>query len=223
MRPEINMDAPIAKYMNLNHFLNMLVHGKFYACRRFKFEDRKESILHTWEIGELHEFHSKPSKDVKDMEYMTAQKIIDEYKQYSYLPTSCWTLNANENYLMWKAYTHECGVMITSSINRFVDAIDYSEYDLICIPMMYKGYRNESYLDAKDRFYSDERELRFYFDYDNDDMTTLDGDHIELPVEPSKLISEVVISPFMPRVVSSLLIKHLKDNYNLNARLSAIG
>lgn len=186
------------------------------------FDDRKESIIHPWETGALYEFHSKPSKEVIDKDYQATQKIIDEHKQCSYLPTSCWTLNADENYLMWKAYAPNCGIMITSSINQFVDAIDYSGYDLICIPMMYKGYRNGTFLDAKDRFYANERELRFYFDSDKCDKSKPEDDYIELPIDTKKLIDNVVISPFIPIKEAIKIQKDLKDKYNLRAKLSEI-
>lgn len=222
MRPEIDLDTSIAKYMSLTHLLYMLENKTFYIRRRYTFDDRKESTIYPWEIGALYGFQSKPSKDVIAKNQQATQKLIDEHKKYCNLPTSCWTLNSDENYLMWKAYAPECGVMITSSGNRLVDAIDYSGYDLICIPLIYKGYRNQNILSAKDRFYSDEREVRFYFDSDNDDTTNSEGDHIELPICPEKLIGKIVISPFIKKTKALEIKKILKDKYQLHAELSSI-
>lgn len=126
---------------------------------------------------------------------------------------------------MWKAYAPEDGVMIKSTINCFTRAVDYTGYDLICLPMSYCGYwgvGTEETAMCKDRFYADERELRFYFDFDTDNQALADGDHIELPVNPKELISGVIISPFVDKDKVAEHRKELREKYNIIASYSSI-
>lgn len=224
MRPEITLDTPIAKYTELEHLLSILENNKFFVNRRYKFEDCKESELSLFEYGPFYEFYSRPSEEQLESNHKASIEQLQNHSLQSIIPTSCWTYRVQESYLMWKAYTNQCGVMIRSTIDKFIQAIDYTGYDLICIPIEYGGYHyspNGTTLNCKDSFYSDERELRFYFDSDLEN-TKVENDYIELPVNPKELITDIVISPFVNQKEGDRIIKLLKDRYKIVARHSLI-
>ena len=66
---------------------------------------------------------------------------------FSYLmncPTSCWTLNDNESYLMWKSYASEFGARIKTSVYNLIASIKLdlasdSQNKILCGSMDYKG------------------------------------------------------------------------------------
>ena len=194
----LNSNTPICRYINFDVFLNIL-EGEYWVQRRKGFEDANEKGEIPWakrtaicytgkDAPTPNPLHVKAENEKKDYEYLLLKKSM-------YLPTSCWTIDNGENYLMWKVYTNRCGVCIRTTIGELLDAIKYTDkgYLPVCSPLFYEGVSLKRSIVlsilSKESFYSSENEVRFYFiqndDFVNEDLANLDIDRFETLLEES--------------------------------------
>lgn len=214
--------------MRLDYLLQLLEIGKYYVKRRKCFEDANESYrnlklaIAPVSVGE--NVISQP---------ISIERIIP-YTRISDCPTTCWSMNEEEKFLMWKCYATEIGACIRTTIHKFIaslqlDLNENSENKLVCGSMDYKKFIpstiEEYQLFDKDIAYADEQEFRFYFyfpSYDQDNKTKDNEQRILVPVDTKVMINEIILSPFISTDAADKLIRMIKCAYNIEVKRSVI-
>lgn len=250
MSNALTNDIPICRYMNFDAFLNIL-EGKYWVQRREFFKDAKEKgeipLAKRMVLRYVGENAPSPNTQLIKAESEEKELKYQLLKRSKHLLTSCWALDNGEDYLMWKSYTDKCGVCIRTTIGELLEAIKFKDdgYVIICSPMFYEGVQIKdsitSMIMSKERFYSSENEIRFYFLKNNhflhEDLENLDNARFEalleetiedeahtcetekgnkkgeiFPVNPN-FINSVILSPFiLPSSVENMK-KLLQKNY----------
>ena len=236
---EIDVNCSICRYMDFDVFLSLLS-GDFYVPRRLCFMDIRESgIVSKYQRFAFASYNGKSELALENQKRL--EGILQNYKSSKLLFTSCWSGDIDENFLMWKSYTSRVGICVRTTIQNFLDAIEdsYNKYLVICSPMAYQNTNNSNILVknifCKEKYYSSEKEIRFYFipigeeitnsmnldinqinralsDYINEEEQRLREPNYKnyhiYKVNPKRLIKSVVLSPFL-RTNSVINIKKI--------------
>lgn len=219
-------DTPIHRYLSLNHFIDMMEHQRLYVNRRKDFNDATERYIPFYWPGFLEPVGENIPPQPDRTQYY--QDIRKEYSRWANMPTLCWTLATNENYLMWKGYTGEIGVCIVSTIRKFITSIqdskDFKKKECIIHlgQMLYNGFSSintESLPFWKGREFASENELRFYFAIEGD---TDKDNHVFIPINRSMLINKLIITPFVCSTTAKVLADMLRTKYKINVSSSKI-
>ncbi len=220
------LDTPIRRYINLNYFIEMMECQRLYVNRRKSFEDNNERYIpFSWAGFFMPVGDNIPPQPDKRQYW---DKIRNEYSNWVNMPTLCWTLTTQENYLMWKGYADENGVCIVSTIRRFIASIqennDFkkSKCTIHCGQTIYNGFSTtdeENLPFWKGREFASENELRFYFEIENDKC---EDNHIFVPIDCFTLIDKVIISPFVRPITATALADMICNRYKINASPSKI-
>lgn len=216
-------DQVLCRYMELEYFILMLKTGKLYAKRKRFYNDSFEKCPPMDAAYRL-----APSGDNTSPQpgLEERRKSIDnKYAEWAAMPTSCWTLDTKNNYLMWKAYAPHLGIRITSSINRFIssimDGIDFqrNKCTIHLGQMDYGGLCKEEQTGFwKEHSYRDEKEYRFYFEIEGDscnarECSGIKGIHI--PMNMATLIESITISPFINHITAQEIERFLKCRFDI--------
>lgn len=188
--------------------LDDIAQNKFFVRERKTFDDLRErgirqKSIHSdrlWFVGE-----PIPEQILQ----------LDNKIDYSYqLFTSCWTMHEHENALMWKAFRAD--VLLHSTVKLLLDAIDTKDVKLIvCNKVSYekehfKGVRLSNEIFEKVPAYKDERELRFYVEFENQPIG--DGAFVKLA---KPFLTGLTFSPFLKtNNVDDIITKNkIPNNY----------
>jgi len=213
---DISLDDYIFRYTDLDSLLQILS-GTFYvpAKEGFKQYDsldagRKLIYLYLTAFSAACEEPAPP----KSKEEIEKEKLLSTNMRMSKgFLASCWT-TTRDSYLMWRAYTSGTnGVIIKSCVHDVIASLKtMKDYYAYCVKMSYDGYYYGmpfvNYLFTKNRFYQDEKEIRFYFlpkkieeyntpptDEELAKRAVCTGEFFK--IEPAVMISEIILSPFM--------------------------
>ena len=220
------LDTPIRRYLSLNHFIDMMESNRLYVNRRKAFNDVNERYIPFNWSGYLMPFGENTPPQPDRSQFW--QETRNEYSRWTNMPTICWTLTTEENYLMWKGYTEENGVCVVSTIRRFITSIQDSrdfqreKCTVHCRQMLYNGFSTmdmENLPFWKGREFVSENELRFYFEIADDTGT---DNHIFIPIDRSVLVNRLIISPFVRPKTSIALVEMLQGRYKINVTPSKI-
>ena len=220
---QVTKDLPLCRYMELDAFIRMLKTEQMYVRRKMFYEDPFEKnppmdeAYRTSPCGE--NTSPQPKKEER-------RKSIDaKYAEWAAMPTSCWTLDTQDNYLMWKAYAPNMGIRIISSVSRIISSFhsDSSFSVEKCTihfgKMKYSSLNKEEQTALwKNRAYKGEREFRFYFDIQGDCCNLREccsNKGVSIPIDTKKLIKEVAISPFVNYVVAKEIEAILRCRYEI--------
>ena len=217
----IDIKANVCRYMNFSKLLYLL-DRKFYIGLKCNFSDRRENAdLYNPFLKHLTVFGEPISNEL----VRKREEAIKEYKDISAnIYASCWNLDKNENYLMWKSYTsNDIGICIESTVEGILESLSYDEY-VVYIGKM--NYHSEiihpdviSYLFHKEKYYKGENELRFYFKSKN---CQYNGDDVYLECNPQLLINKIKYSPYMNSGTKKLVTNLLIHKYDyLKNRISS--
>lgn len=214
---ELDINTPIYRYTSYLNFLLLLANNLHIPLRKC-FEDKleKNSFFNIF-LSDLHPTDSLISKKEQEQSAYLHNKLQNAINT---MYTSCWTLETQENYLMWKSYTpNEGGIRIESTINDFVNSINENKFDIYIGKIKYSNCKLkkdiQDTLFFKQNYYKNEQEIRFYFK-----SKTLDKDKFDLPpilylkVNPEKLIKKIITSPFIKRGNSVKIINELTSKYS---------
>lgn len=219
-------DAVICRYLSLDYFIDMMECKRLYVNRRKAFHDVNERYIPFHWPGFLTPVGENIPPQPDKRQYWA--DIRNEYSRWVNMPTFCWTLTTEENYLMWKGYTENNGVCIVSTIRQFIASIQDSnnfqraKCTVYCGQMLYNSFSTmdtENLPLWKAREFASENELRFYFEIDDD---SFDGTHIFIPIDYSVLISKLIISPFVCSKTAKALSEMLYNRYKINVSPSKI-
>lgn len=174
--PKFTEETKICRYIGFDVLLQLL-NKQFYVPEKEVFSDAREC----GKISKLHRFAfsivSSNGQEINET-FKVRQGIIEQYVKNlimsKYLLTSCWTLNTKEDSLMWKSYTNDIGVCITTTVGELMNAIDCDKdgYIPICSPIIYgRVGKSTSFIESlftKDKYYASEKEMRIYFIFKSD-------------------------------------------------------
>ncbi len=208
---ECDGEREIRQYMDLDYLIRLLVKKEYYVQQKQEFKDANESrIPFKWLIG-LSDYESDYKKG-------------ERYREMSIILTSCWTCARKESYLMWKSYTNKMGVCIVSTIQSVVDSFRNNDtfmiddYNIWTACMDYKSYyyssQPDDYLHVKSVAYSDENEIRFYFDKKGN--RNEDKKEIYVPIDYKTMIKKIILSPFIEPIASRTLADIIQKEYHFN-------
>ena len=223
IRQFVNQNDVICQYMNLDNLILILSTNKYFVRFKRGFSDKYEKTLPLKNLFPAYLANRPPDKTILEENISRISEKLASYKILGNIPASCWTLRNAESALMWSGYTSKFGVCIKSTVSKFISAIDYCGYDLICGAMAYRGYNywqdDEAF--SKDQAFADEKEFRFYF-LPNNAPDKKDKEGIYFSINPQVLITEVILSPQMALEVSSALGDMIQDKYSITVRNSNI-
>lgn len=204
-------EMEIRQYMDLDYLFRLLEKKEYYVQSKEGFIDVDEKrISLKWLIG-LSDYESDYKKG-------------ERYREMSKMLTSCWTCARKESYLMWKSYTKKMGVCFVSTIQSVVDSFrnndsfKIDDYNIWTARMDYKSYyyssQPEDYLHVKSVTYSDEDEIRFYFDKKGN--SNEDEKEIFIPIDYKTMIKRIILSPFINPIASHKIANIIQTEYGFN-------
>ena len=206
------LNLAIYRYMQLPHLLNLLSSPhEFYVANRQSFSDLRDKMAIVKKMEEIKNVYSE-AESWKNRRYLREkkEKIRKAWQQC----ISCWCLDimnsgiADENYLMWKAYTsNQISVRVGSTILHFIESIIEIPYDIFIAKVDYKNkYTGDIYdvIFKKHEYYEDEQELRMLVLSDEEK-----GVHI--PIDINILIDEIRVSPFLSPNMERFIINQLGE------------
>lgn len=211
-------DIAICQYMRMDYLIQLLETQNYYVSRRREYIDANESyqnIKLSVPIAPAHK-GKYPQQD-------TIKRIIP-YFDIIHCPTSCWTQNTDESYLMWKSYATEVGACIKTTVHNFVASLDLAlekdgDNKVVCGSMNYNkvmpSHDELKQLFDKDIVYSDENEFRFYFHL-ADDTDKKSTKYRLIPVNTKVMIDEIVLSPFICKEAANKFARMIKHCYGID-------
>lgn len=226
----LGTDTEICQYMYLGHLISLLEKKKYYVKRKKEFPDmREKEIPHRFLFTEFTIPNGKLSAEQVDRSKRKSESIHNFEKVSSALLTSCWTERITENILMWERGKDEDKprVCIKSCIGDFVKAFEAMDFTIWCGKMLYEPFypvlMSDDIIWYKEPYFSDEREIRFYFSKDFDRVAPDDGidNHIDLPVDIQTLIHEIILSPDATKQDKENVLR-LIEPYNITVTSSKI-
>ncbi len=214
---DIEEGTPICQYMDFDYLLLLLKNKSYRVNRKFTFPDQLENEFPKNRVFPIRvegeNIPPQPRPDVK-----ACERVWNSYNEKRDVPAACWTLNVSNNILMWKNHTSKFGVCIKSSVHNFVASMQENKYDIWCGKMTYDGYYAEKGLIlnmfSKNPEYCGEEECRFYF-FEHNTSETIQP-YITIPVDPSILIDEIALSPYINKQASKILAEYITSEYNIN-------
>lgn len=208
----------IFRYMSFEHLLSMLSKEELYISNRKYFTDRRE-------IGEIFDLKTDITFSIQERNLRKHEAKLLKNRSIKEAAKSvcisCWTFDLNnysnkrgeENYLMWKVYNKGITCRIQTTIDKLINAIKPEHgYDILLSDVSYSNVKLDSadnYVFNKSIYYWGEQEMR---------MCVLSNeDHVILNINPFSMIEGIVLSPFITKDFSDLLINGLKLRYpNMN-------
>lgn len=225
---EEKLSTPIYRYMAFNHLLSMLSNKQLYVANRSTFSDSTEQ-------GYMRNLKNELPLSVvlrsKNKTKLSSKKLMEKRNSAYKICISCWTKDihtyGDESFLMWKCYAKEkvyCRIKTTiqdlinsiSSVNLGYDIL-LSEVNYISTDNKFIGNNIQNYLFRKPTAYMGEQEIRL--------CVLTENDFILLNIDPFTAIKEVLISPFIDKDLSAILINHLETRFplkNIPIRKSSI-
>ena len=220
---EDQYNRPIYRYIDFSYLIKLIKNKQLFVPNRQRFSDMRELSEHNKKTMReiISTFQIVPSYKSRKYHREVEERLLQIWNQ----AVLCWTYDSHrvnnksqlldENYMMWKCHESKHFVCrIKSSINRFLSSIDDVTHDIIISEVQYKPIgephlaNSISGIFTKPDFYMDEDELRFVFLHDNL-CDCLSHKDIIISIEPTKLIEEITLSPFVNREEVLLLKKRL--------------
>lgn len=204
-----NLDMAIYKYMDIFALFDIMA-GNFRVRLKKEFSDYHEQ-------GYMKDpyFQSCSEKELKD----PFRKYEWEKKKLSVkIPTSCFTSNNVEIHAMWKAFTFGyTGVRVSTTIGQFINSLRFTGYSLYIGPIKYVQkivwkYDVTEFIFSKNECYYPEKEVRIYF-IPNDGQ--FGDENICLNISSTNLFSEILLSPFLPKILRGTVKNNLEVLYPL--------
>lgn len=222
---DLDGNTSIRQYLKLDYLLQLLESRTYYVKRKRYFEDKRESTLPLKSLFRLRPVGDTANSSVDDDSVRNSLGKYSFYKTSGDYLTSCWTERVGESALMWKNFVENKGACIKTTINNFVASFRDDNYDILCGRISYNGYNAEQTimetLFSKDRAFSEEKEIRFYF-APRDRNVDISDNHASIGVDPNVLIDEIILSPYIEPLERKGLEHELNSNYKIKVSSSKI-
>ena len=224
----ISSNTEICQYMDIDYLIALLSKNKYYIKRKKFFIDKLEKSIPFKTCCVLNQYGKKftPEQNARQESLIQLSRRYEDIS--SMLLTSCWTERVTENALMWDRNGERRKACIKSTKGDFVNAFGQMEYTIWCGKMLYEYMHTSIISDDiiwyKEPYFSDEREIRFYFSKEfskviPDDRT---DDHVLLSVNINCLIKEIVLSPYIKREEAEKIQNSFQKKYSITTKLSEI-
>ena len=221
----LDVNTPIRQYLNLNYLQRLLESSTYYVKSKRCFEDKRESALPLKSLFRLQPVGNASNQSIGDYSIENSLIKYRLYKKSGDYLTSCWTEREGESALMWKNFVAQEGACIKTTICNFVASFLKDDYEIFCGRISYNGYNaDQTFMEAlfsKERTFSEEKEIRFYF-APKDGMANIFDDHISIPIDHKVLIDEIILSPYIRPVERERLEHELSRNYEIKVSSSKI-
>lgn len=213
---DIDLNTIIYKYIDLSALIDML-NGNYRVKLRRDFKDQSEhGKLENPFIEHLHRVGYSATK--KDRQRL---KELEERRGNSkYLMASCFTYNTKELHALWNLFTEgSTGIRIKTTIGKFINCLQFDGYEIFIGRMNYVGinwgaHNYTKYLFTKNECYEPEQEVRFYFVPKNLQCKVEDEPHVFPITDCKDMISEIVLSPFIPHIEKGKAIQSMKNLFS---------
>jgi hypothetical protein len=224
----LGCDTPICQYMDIDYLNALLSTQKYYVKRKKLFVDKREKRVPNYLRFGLLPYGATLNSEEKQLQQSRDNAIVRFEKVLSSLLTSCWTERITENSLMWDRGGEKHKACIISTVGDFVDAFEKLEFDIWCGKMIYAPIHSlllsEDVIWYKEPYFSDEREVRFYFSKGINkvipDDESVDGKFLSVKID--KLIHEIVLSPYINKIAAEKIKKNIFETYHIKTSLSNI-
>lgn len=225
----ISAETEICQYMRLDYLQSLLETSEYHVKRRNVFVDKREKALpnRLRFIPTPCESTGLSSSQRKLQDSLTSSIGYYE-KEFAQLLTSCWTERISENALMWDRDGEKHKACIVSTIGNFVAALGNTDFTIWCGKMIYEPLYpvllSEDIVWYKEPYYSDEKEIRFYFssDYNKVKPDNSKIDHMQLKVNLKDLIHKIILSPYIDKHEANEIKHNIESIYRISTTLSAI-
>ena len=225
----ISSNTEICQYMKLDYLIALLSKEKYYVNRKKQFVDKCEKTIPFKSCCILTPY----DKDFTYRQEIEQENIIETAHKYEkeslLLLTSCWTERITENALMWDRDGEHNKACIKSTIGDYVGALGQMDYTIWCGKILYEHMQpsiiNDDVIWYKEPYFSDEREIRFYFSKDFNQIIPDDkikGDHVLFSVNTKCLIKEIILSPYIKKEDAAEIKQSFQTKYKIKTNLSKI-
>ena len=222
-------NTPICQYMRLDYLFKLLETQKYYVNRKRFFLDKREKDYPEKLKYAIEYF---PGDGLKNQPLELQKTLSDNirlYKEKAALLTACWTLNQEENVLMWERGT-AIKACIKSTIGQFIASFDNNlNLYIWCGDIEYKSFDQikswEEKLWYKQPCFQAEKEFRFYF---SKSLATLELDDYDLckpylfDINPKEMITEIVLDPNIDKVAATTYKEMIHQKYGIITKLSQV-
>lgn len=221
----LDVNTPIRQYLKLDYLFKLLESRSYYVKCKKNFEDKRESSLPLKSIFRLQPVGNTSSQSMDDYSIENSLVKYRLYKKSGNYLTSCWTERDGESALMWKNFVDNKGACIITTIYNFVASFLEDDYDIFCGRISYNGYNaGQTFMEAlfsKERTFSEEKEIRFYF-APKDGKGDMYDNHASIPIDHKVLIDEIILSPFIRPLERDRLEHELSKKYEIKVSSSKI-
>lgn len=210
--PNLSTSTPIFRYTSFENLLSIL-NGNIHIPKRRSFTDRREHG--EYQSDEIRCLQAEniltPKRNEIKQQYNNAFELSKSF------PVSCWTLDKNESFIMWRAYTpNSLGVRLGTTIESLIDALQINACQKIYCSNIHYG--EEKYPTApidilfyKDMGYCMESEVRFYV-VDDAPNNAYEADCL-FQVDAKQLLHSTTLSPFIRPKAQNELYKLITRSY----------
>lgn len=203
------------RYMDITRFLFLLDSASLYFCRasEFRSNDPFEGSFPKLEYEYFEKNYG--GKFLHDI-YNTSSKIFY---------VNCWHLSEYESIAMWKLYSEsKKGIAIKTTVSNFKNSFDKTKEDIFAGKIQYIDYENDTYYSKGKHQYSSGNMMTTYihkrniFEYEKEYRAIYsasnpqDVEGFNINVDLTKLIEEVILAPYFPEWLFTLIEK-ITQNY----------
>ena len=221
-------DTEICQYMALDYLKAILKTDKYFVKRKKLFIDKREKTIPLRLQFELTPYDRRLSPEqIKRMD--ERNKAIQHFEtKSSSLLTSCWTERITENALLWDRDGERHKACIKTNVGDFVAAFGNTKFEIWCGKMIYEPIHpiliSEDIIWYKEPYFSDEREIRFYFSTDFSKIVSDEenNDGVFLEVKKELLIHEIILSPYINKNAAEELKQSITEKYGIKTSISKI-
>ena len=195
-------DTPICQYMELEHLKTLLNSSNYFVNRKCRFSDmREKSFPFKLQFAITPAKCDRPTIPQPDRQ-IEITEAAKRFRDSANLLTSCWTERITENVLWWERYKEDAACII-SNIWCFTSSFkNIGNYTIWCGKMLYEPIQpvllSDDIIWYKEPYFSDEREVRFYFSKSFAKVSAgdnVESDHEDFEVDLGTLIQGIVLSP----------------------------
>lgn len=213
------MNIPIYRYMKYEYLVQLLIQKKLFVSNKQKFTDLREHSEYIFKSMNESKHVLSEFPSYKNRTFCKNRE--EQYSQIWKQPVSCWTYgsyveNMSENYLMWKCHMGNGLVCrIRSSVQKFAESIKELNNDIIIsdveyVPILRFHIVNiPSDIFKKPIPYIGEQEIRFVVLH-NSIQSCMEKDNVSLVVDPTILIDEIMLSPFVGYEEERIMMERLQ-------------
>jgi hypothetical protein len=230
----VSKDTNVWRYLDFSRFVSLIENRAIHFCHVSVFEDKYDGVFNCLNTDDHYDITTEgkivridaASLDSRSAENSARFKeFIALYHQAILRSTgvSCWRLDDHESHAMWRIFVKsDEGVAIESTIGKLTSSVSPGDYRLLLGKVRYIDYAKQKIpitnlmnsFFYKNRYFEHEKELRLLC-YRVDGVTPgpvplqnyrpLPAGGLELPVDVSKLIQGIHISPYAPKWFDDLV------------------